>query len=93
MSKFLKIDDWETVDAASTGTSLALGVGDPLTMVGFSLFMEGQAGTQAEKPEAKSKDPEAGAEGEKQSAGPLKKSAAARRNIMDAPKPPSWWPE
>jgi hypothetical protein len=97
MSKFMRIDDWETVDGASVAHGAVMGA-DPLTMATFSLFMEGQAATPPQKPDAETpedNDPITAMGGGSLSAGRPKKSAAAVKNIMDAPRPsaPSWWVE
>lgn len=50
MSKFFNMDDWETVDVASIGTGVALGIAAPMA-IGFSIFMAGEASTPVDDDE------------------------------------------
>lgn len=80
MSKFCDIDEWETVDVAST-VACAMGglaVAAPLA-IGFSIFMAGETAAEAQAKETA------------KPASPHKKSSGPRSimNCFDAPKP-SW---
>jgi hypothetical protein len=94
-SKFFNVDDWETVDVASTGIGIGAGMADPASSIGFSIFMSGEAGT----PVSKENDPDepANTSGSALAGSPSpspkrSKGAYANKNIFIgmAPPKPSW---
>lgn len=90
------MDDWETVDVASTGATMEMATCDPATSIGFSIFMSGEAGTPVSKDNDSSASAPSSGSALAGSPAPLTKAqqrkSAAGRNIfigMEPPKP-SW---
>ena len=88
------MDDWETVDLASTATALEASAVDPVSSIGFSIFMSGEAGTPISKdndddaPDVSSGSALAGSP----SPGGKSRKSSEGRNIFIgmAPPKPSW---
>ena len=94
MSKFFNIDDWETVDVASTGAAMEIATVDPVTSIGFSVFMSGEAGTPTSKDKDNDNSAPSGSAlaGSPSPEGKTRKKSAEGRNIFIgmAPPKPSW---